>query len=155
MEKSVEAQQNMFLLTEKQYLESVDEKIKSSIPQLGFIGTKYTVVDEYNNNYRHRFDLTVKVYNLSIKNLKIKSNFWNITKSGGLYDNESNLEIQSMDTSKSIILIFYIKTNNIPFNNNYLYLDYYDEQNNKYTKRYQITKNQDDFVLLEECGLVD
>ncbi|CAM4093920.1 hypothetical protein [Acinetobacter pragensis] len=151
MEKSVEAQQNMFLLAEKQYLESIDEKTQSSIPQLRLTGSKYNLITHYNNDYEHRFDLTLKVHNLSIKNLKLKSNSWNITKSGGAYDNSSDYEIHSIDPNSSITLMFYVKTNIVPFTNSYLDLDYYDEKNNKYIKRYQIIKTSDEVVLLKEC----
>ena len=153
MQKSVEAQQKMFLLAEKQYLDAIDEKIQSTIPQLSLSGNKYICKSEYNNDYWHRFDLTLKVQNLPIKNIKIRCNFWNITKNGGSYDNASKIEVQSIEANKSITLIFYARTNVIPFNNNYLDLDYYDEQNMEFSRRYQITKTKDDFVMLEECSL--
>ncbi len=153
MQKSVEAQQKMFLLAEKQYLDAIAEKIQSTIPQLSLSGNKYKCKQEYNNNLLHTFDLTLKVQNLSIQNLKINCSFWYITKYGLSYDNASKIEVQSIEANKSVTLIFYAKTNVVPFNKNYIYLDYYDEQNNKYSRRYQITKTNDDFVILEECGL--
>lgn len=152
MEKSVEAQQNMFQLAERQYLESNEEKLKSFMPILNLIGTQYLTGLDYghSNLHDHRFNLTLKIQNHSIKNLKIKSNFWYITKSGGSYDNSLTVSMDSLDINQSQVLMFYVKTDIIPFQNNTLSFDYYDHQNLKYSKIYRIYKNVDDFVLFEE-----
>lgn len=152
MEKSVEAQQKMFQLAETQYNESSEEKLRGSMPLLNLIGTKYYVAKNYggSSQYEHKFQLTLKIKNRSIKNLKIRSNFWFITQSGGSYDESQKIEINSIDLNKSAILLFYIKTDTIPFHNNTLIFDYYDEDNTSYSKIYSITKNTDEYVLLEE-----
>ncbi|WP_374254342.1 hypothetical protein [Acinetobacter brisouii] len=152
MSKSVEAQQDMFNLAEKQYKESLQERTNQVIPLLNLVGSKYNKTPDYGGTgqLEHRFNLTLKVRNQSIKNLKIKSNFWFITKSGGSYDRSPIFEIVSVDPNMSIVLIFYVQTNVVPFQDNTLEFRYYDEYNIDYLKNYKITKNQDEFVLLEE-----
>lgn len=152
MEKSVEAQQKMFQLAETQYKESSEEKLRGSMPLLNLIGTKYHVAKNYggSSQFEHKFELTLKIKNSSIKNLKIRSNFWFIAQSGGSQDQSQKIEINSIDLNKSVTLIFYIKTDTVPFQNNTLNFDYYDEDNTSYSKIYSITKNTDDYVLLKE-----
>lgn len=152
MEKSVEAQQKMFQLAETKYKESNEEKIRGSIPLLNLIGSQYTV--KRNNGsfsqQHHEFKLTLKIDNRPIKNLRIRSNFWHITRTGSSYDQSNTIEIESIDLNKSVVLIFYIRTDFTPFSQNILNFDYYDESNTKYSKIYQITKNVDEYILLEE-----
>lgn len=151
MEKSVKTQQEMFGLAEKQYKESHDEKIKLSTPQILLIGSKYKLINLYGSgNYKHEFDLTMIARNLSIKNLKLTSSFWYLSVSGGSLNNSSTLDLTSLEVNRSTTVIFYIETNIVPFNNNLLYLNYYDEQNNYYNKTYKITKSKDEIVRLEE-----
>lgn len=154
MGKSVKAQQDMFLLAETQYRESSLEKEKKFTPLLILIGTKHLQVQNHANfnRYEYQFFVTLKVQNKSIKNLKIRSNFWCIARSGGSYDQSLVFETDSIDINESIILIFYIKTDAIPFQSNILNFDYYDEYNVKYSKKYQITDNQDKVVLFEEIS---
>lgn len=151
MEKSVEAQQEMFKLAEKQYLESRDEKIKSSTPQIRLTGSKYHRTTPYHGgSYKHEFSLTIKVENLSIKNLHLRSSFWSVAKSGNPKNDLITLDIPSLDANQSVVIIFYKETDVVPFNNDTLYLNYYDEHNTKYQKSYQITKSDDGIVLLIE-----
>lgn len=154
MEKSVEAQQKMFQLAEIQYNETNEEKLKGSMPLINYIGSKYTLTQNHggSSQYHHQFRLTLKINNKSIKNLKIRSNFWYITKIGGSYDQSLQIEINSIDLNKSDSFIFYIKSDTVPFNNNILNFDYYDESNTKYSKIFKITKNADDYILLEEIS---
>lgn len=151
MEKSVKTQQEMFELAEKQYLESHEEKIKNSTPQIQLIGSKYKCVDPYHSsNFQHQFNLTIKVENLSIKNLNLRMSDWYITKSGGSMNNSMTLDINSIDANRSEVLIIYKQTNHAPFNNDHLYLSYYDEYGVKYQKTYEFTNTEDNIVVLKE-----
>lgn len=155
MEKSVEAQQNMFLLAEKQYKESIEEKEKNYLPLLNLIGSKCIQTQNYGgiSNHEHKFTLTIKIQNQSIKNLKVTSNFWYIARNGGTFDQSYKFEIDSFNIGKSITLTLYMRSNSVPFHDNFLTFDYYDENNRKYSKKYSITKNADDFVILQETNL--
>lgn len=151
MEKSVKSQQEMFELAEKQYLESRDEKIKSSTPQIRLTGSKYKRTDPYHSgNFQHQFNLTIKVENLSIKNLYLRMSAWYVCKSGGSMDNSMTLDINSIDANRSEVLVIYKQTNYEAFNNDHLYLSYYDEHNSKYGKVYEITKDEDNIIILKE-----
>lgn len=152
MSKSVEAQQDMFNLAEKQYKESLQERINQVIPLLNLVGSKYNKTSDRGGTgqLEYKFNLTLEIQNQSIKNLKITSNFWWITQSGGSMNRVQSCEIESIDVGKSIILVFYITTNRIPFTNDILEFNYYDKKNIKYSKKYTITKNSDEFVLFEE-----
>jgi len=153
MSKSVKAQQDMFILAERQYNDSIDEKVKKSTPQLVLAGSQYDS-NNYGSSiqYKHTFDLTLKIQNQSIKNLKIRSNSWYIAGSDGSYDQSLVFEIDSIDINKPTTLKLYIHTNATPFQDNILNFDYYDESNVKYSKKYQITNNQDKVVLFEEIS---
>lgn len=151
MEKSVEAQQEMFKLAEMQYLESRDEKIKSSTPQIRLTGSKYKCADPYHSGtFLHQFNLTIKVENLSIKNLNLRMSGWYVVKSGGTMDNSMTLDISSIDANRSEILMIYKQTNHPPFNNDHLYLSYYDEYGDKYQKTFEFTKSEDSIIVLKE-----
>ncbi|MEI5700675.1 hypothetical protein WBV14_14420 [Acinetobacter baumannii] len=152
MEKSVEAQQNMFLLAEKQYKESIEEKEKSLLPLLSLTGSPYTLLTTYIGSYdhEHKFNLTIKLQNRSIKNLIVISNFWHIARDGGLLDQSFRTVIDSVNIDKSVILRMYRRSNTAAFQNNILTLNYYDENNKEYRKEYSITKDSNDFVILKE-----
>ncbi|MDA0698045.1 MAG: hypothetical protein O2793_16815 [Proteobacteria bacterium] len=151
MEKSVKAQQEMFELAERQYSESRDEKIKLSTPQIRLTGSKYKKVDPYlSGNFIHQFNLTIKVENLTIKNLKLSMSGWCVAKSGGSMNNSMTLDINSIDANRSEVLMIYKRTNHAPFNNDHLYLSYYDEYGVKYQNTYEFTKTEDSIVVLKE-----
>lgn len=151
MEKSVKTQQEMFELAEKQYLESHEEKIKNSTPQIQLIGSKYKRADPYHSGtFLHQFNLTIKVENLSIKNLNLRMSAWYVVKSGGSMNDSMTLDINSIDANRSEILVIYKKTNHAPFNNDHLYLSYYDEYGTKYQKTYEFTNTEDNIVVLKE-----
>lgn len=152
MEKSVEAQQNMFLLAEKQYKESIEEREKSSLPLLTLSGSTYNLPPSHYgiSEPTHKFTLTIKLQNRSIKNLIVNSNFWHITKDGGSMDQSLSTQIGTLNVDKSVLLIMYRRTSKAPFQNNILTLQYYDENNKKYHKEYLIVKDSNDFVIIQE-----
>lgn len=152
MSKSVKAQQEMFQLAEKQYIESRDEKIKSSTPQIQLIGSKYECINEYfqSNNLTHQFNVTLKAENLPIKNLHLTVSSWSVIKTGDQLNYSSILELNSLDPIKSEILLFYKATKDEPFNNDHIYINYYDERGNKYYKAYEITMNEDSYIIFKE-----
>ncbi|WP_336932907.1 hypothetical protein [Acinetobacter bereziniae] len=154
MEKSVQTQQNMFDLAEKQYKDSINEKVKNNTPVLSLVASKYlNIRNPGSTEGNHRFSLIVKANNKPIRNLIIRSNFWNIAKQGGSYDLSKVTEINSIEINKPVTLQFYIITNTVPFQKNILNFDYYDEDGTKYSKKYELNKNEDEVVMLQEIPL--
>ena len=151
MKKSVQAQQEMFELAEKQYLESRYEKIKSSTPQIQLIGSKYKREDPYRDgNFQNLFNVTIQAENLTIRNLNLKVSSWCVAKTGAPKDKSCALEINTLNVTQSEVLFFYNETNVDPFNNDHIYINYYDERGNKYYKAYEITMNDDSYIILKE-----
>lgn len=152
MKSSVETQKSMFILAEKQYKESVEEREKSSLPLIRLTGSKYHLTGSYHSlsDYNHKFILTIEVQNQSIKNLIVSSNFWHIAIGGGTLDQSHRADIGSVNTDIPVRLTMYRRTNIVPFQNDILTFQYYGENNKKYHKEYSITKDSNDFVILEE-----
>nr|WP_010591225.1 hypothetical protein [Acinetobacter bereziniae] len=78
MQKSVEAQQNMFLLAEKQFESVLQEKEYQSLPRLSLSGTNLIKNIEY-SNIKNSFYLVFINLNIPIKFIKITSQVWSMT----------------------------------------------------------------------------
>lgn len=157
MGKSVKAQQDMFLLAEKQYQETIFEKQKSLIPQLVFIPSDYTKANDFTNNgdWEYKFYLELKTLKQDIKSLKIRSNFWFIVKKGNVMNNHFEFSTGFINTNKPLSLLFHTRTRSIPFENNIINIEFYDENDTKYISKYQVIKNQDDLIMFKDITEID
>jgi len=157
MGKSVKAQQDMFLLAEKQYQETIFEKQKSLIPQLVFIPSDYSKTNSptLNGDWDYKFILELKIQNQPIKSLKIRSNFWYISISGGTMNNSLEFSTAAINVNKTLSLYFYARTRSEPFNRNIINVDYYDENDTKHSSKYEVIKNEDNLILFKDITTVD
>lgn len=150
MEKSVKAQQDMFELAEKQYNDSMVEKSEASKPKLTFISQKFNETRNYsfNGSMDYEFKISIKISNISIKDIVITSNFWYVTISpNGHYDNNTTVNITRLDVGKEVNLIFYLKgTNLVPFKNNTITLKYSDFNSNQYDETYNLNLKDSKFI---------
>ncbi len=150
MEKSVKAQQDMFELALTQYNDARGEKIEASKPKLTFISQKFNETKNYsyNGDLDYQFNVTIKISNISIKDIIITSNFWYITITpNGRYDNNSTVNINRLDVGKEVNLIFYLKgTNLVPFKNNTITLKYSDFNSNQYDETYNLNLKDSKFI---------
>lgn len=150
MEKSVKAQQDMFELALTQYNDAMGEKIEASKPKLIFISQKFNETINYSNqgNLDYKFNVSIKISNISIKDIVITSNFWYITITpNGSYDNNSTVNLTRLDVGKEVNLIFYLKgTNLVPFKNNTITLTYSDFNSNQYDETYNLNLKGSKFI---------
>ena len=155
MEKSVEAQQNMFELAEKKYLTTLQDKKNSLVPQLILIGSAYSEGKSslYNGDYVFKFTLRLEVQNMPIKNVTLTNNYWQIRKTHGTVNKDNKLTVSHINLDNPAVLNFVAETNIVPFSNNFLFIDYYDLMDVKYSKKYKITKNSDDHIQFIEIAL--
>lgn len=150
MEKSVKAQQDMFELALTQYNDARGEKIEASKPKLIFISQKFieSQSHSFTGDWDFTFNVSIKVSNISIKDIVLTSNFWYIIISpNGRYDNKSTVNITRLDVGKEVNLIFYLKgTNLAPFKNNTLTLKYSDFNSNNYDETYNLNLKDSKFI---------
>lgn len=150
MEKSVEAQRNLFELTQLQYHTSIEEKLESKRPKFGLIGSTYIRNDNYRNSYDHRFTLTIQNKGETLTNIVIKSNNWCLLKgTTGTLDGKNECKISILHKDREMNILFYLQgVSEIPFRNDFITISYMDLYGNDYTDEYKVEKNINDFVLL-------
>lgn len=141
MEKSVKAQQDMFMLAERQYTDVLEEKQLMSKPKIELVTTKYKRHhDKFNDKYTHSFELDLKVLNASIRKFKIETTgYWFLNSKGSPRIEKTSLEHPYINASQILSLNFYKTDHLLPFQNNYLTIEYSDENGYRYLKQYTIS----------------
>ncbi|MCT9977748.1 hypothetical protein M2R48_05345 [Acinetobacter sp. I-MWF] len=148
MQKSVQAQQNMFSLAEKQFESVLQEKAYLAYPRLSLSGSDLRK-NLNNSSITNYFLLEFRNLNVPIKNITIISPVWNILKN--TYETRHILNISDMSSSEVTQVKFYTLPNQSDaiFSNEIIKIEFSDLENNKYCFSYNLEDN-DPFVIFKK-----
>lgn len=152
MQKSVEAQQNMFNLAERQYAEVREEKEQKNRPNIKcFFKNFKDLTQSASSQYTFILDLIILNQGVAIVDLKIQSNFWtlwykNRTVSAGL-----QITNISIDEQAEISLKLVRGDRVVPFDNNLITFIYKDINGEKYKETIKIEKIGDEIESIKSA----
>ncbi|TNL47920.1 hypothetical protein [Acinetobacter bereziniae] len=139
MEKSVEAQQNMFLLAQKQFEKNLEEERLSKLPKISIFAEDYHFKDNRPSNSEYRFKMSIINKGAPIMNFKISSDFWCLLKgNSGNINREMVIKYNTFDNNEKIQVSCYKNDGQHPFNNK-INLQYKDFEGKEYNESYTVS----------------
>lgn len=148
MEKSVETQQNMFLLALKQFEKNLEDERRLNSPRIKLLAENYKHRKPYKDEYM--FDMTIINQGISLKSFKIKSSYWYVRKAATrTLESNTNLEYSIIYNNKNYIIHCYRNDGQQPSNNK-IHLQYNDLEGKEYNESYTIIIKNDNVVLIKD-----